>query len=225
MKQFNFVRAVGFAVVLAVNLLGMTTKAEAHAGNASADAIHACMAKKTGIVRIVPATGKCKKNENVLHWAIVGATGPAGPVGPQGPAATAPVELTYKIGDVGPSGTGNIVAYVDGSGEHGLEAKTADEATLLQWGAAITAAQAYNSPACPTVALIRTPSCWHLPTKTELGLLYEQKNVVGGFANDSYWSSTESGADGVWFQDLNNGLQNVVFGKDDRFRVRAVRAF
>ena len=227
MKQFNFVRAVGFAIVLAVNLLGMTTKAEAHAGNPSAAVIHACRANETGVIRIVGVKRKCKEQESAMHWAIAGApgaTGSQGPVGPTGPQGLpAPAGQTYIIGDEGPSGIGNIVAYVDGSGEHGLEAKTADEATILSWGDAITAAQAYNSPACPTVAL-RTPSCWHLPTKTELGLLYEQKNVVGGFANEGYWSSTESGANSAWFQTFVNGGQGIVT-KDVTFRVRAVRAF
>ena len=32
---------------------------------------------------------------------------------------------------------------------------------------------------------------WYLPNKDELNLLYNQKNVVGGFANHDYWSSSD----------------------------------
>lgn len=224
MEQQYFIRTIDTAAVFVVALLGMTTQAEAHAGNASADVIHACMAIKTGEVRIVPVTGKCKKNESVLHWAIAGPTGPAGQVGLQGPSgAEAPVGPSYKIGDVGPSGTGNIVAYVDGSGEHGLEVKAANEPSLLNWAAAHTAAEAYNSPSCPTPAL-RTPSCWHLPKKTELELLYEANLVVGGFAGANYWSSTENGSGAAWYQGFLFGSQNFL-NKDSTLEVRAVRAF
>ena len=96
--------------------------------------------------------------------------------------STSPV---YIIGDTGPDG--GIVYYVDGSGHHGLAAQANDEISPLSWDAAMLAAQAYNNPACPV--------CWHLPTKTELELLYEHKDIVGGFSIYlvSYWSSTQSG--------------------------------
>jgi hypothetical protein len=32
---------------------------------------------------------------------------------------------------------------------------------------------------------------WYLPSKYELNLLYNQRNVVGGFAGGNYWSSSE----------------------------------
>jgi hypothetical protein len=73
-----------------------------------------------------------------------------------------------------------------------------------------------------------TPNCWHLPTKTELGLLFEQKTVVGGFANDLYWSSTEYDASSAWLQYFGNGNQNVNYKnstQNSTLRVRAVRAF
>jgi len=66
----------------------------------------------------------------------------------------------YVPGDKGPQG--GKVYYVDDSGEHGLEAKAADEISLLSWSDAVTAASAYGSG-------------WHLPTKTKLKMLYEQK--------------------------------------------------
>jgi hypothetical protein len=48
--------------------------------------------------------------------------------------------------------------------------------------------------------------------------------VVGGFANDLYWSSTVSDNFNAWFQDFDYGLQY----SDDMgaaLSVRAVRAF
>ena len=61
-----------------------------------------------------------------------GATGEAGPKGDKGATGAAGKNGTsspgpvYILGDIGPIGTGNIVFYVDGSGQHGLEAKTTD---------------------------------------------------------------------------------------------------
>jgi hypothetical protein len=70
---------------------------------------------------------------------------------------------------------------------------------------------------------------WYLPSKAELNLLYQQKNVVGGFASNAYWSSTEkgtgiNGGDYAWGQSFGNGNQDYVT-KNRTLRVRAVRAF
>ncbi len=67
---------------------------------------------------------------------------------------------------------------------------------------------------------------WYLPSKYELNLLYSQKaaGVVGGFANGSYWSSTESDASNAWAQVFSNGAQGVGIKSGVRW-VRAVRAF
>ena len=102
--------------------------------------------------------------------------------------------VIYVLGDIGPHG--GKVYYVDDSGEHGLEAKAADEINLLSWSDAVTAASAYGSG-------------WHLPTKTELKVLYEQKNMVGGFAKDDYWSSTELDSNSAWIQGFVEGVQEA----------------
>ncbi|MCP3999450.1 MAG: DUF1566 domain-containing protein [Gammaproteobacteria bacterium] len=73
---------------------------------------------------------------------------------------------------------------------------------------------------------------WYLPAKDELNLMYQnigQGNAlglgnVGGFANLSYWSSTEYGNYVAWLQYFSNGFQNVNY-KNLTYRVRAVRAF
>lgn len=66
---------------------------------------------------------------------------------------------------------------------------------------------------------------WRLPTKDELDILYQNKDKVGGFASDGYWSSYGE-FDGVfvWHQNFFYGLLLEFFkGKHPTFSVRAVR--
>ena len=65
---------------------------------------------------------------------------------------------------------------------------------------------------------------WRLPTKNELDVLYENKDKIGGFANDYYWSSTEGDFNGAWLQDFGVGFHGN-FVKYLYNYVRAVRAF
>jgi hypothetical protein len=68
---------------------------------------------------------------------------------------------------------------------------------------------------------------WRLPTKDELNLLYENKEKIGGFANDDYyWSSTEDGNYDAWRQDFDDGNQIAMSkGRGPTRYVRVVRAF
>jgi hypothetical protein len=69
---------------------------------------------------------------------------------------------------------------------------------------------------------------WYLPSKYELLLLYLQKSVVGGFANDFYWSSTEFNDDyaytSAWSLHFGNGGQSGDTKSNPNY-VRAVRTF
>ena len=65
---------------------------------------------------------------------------------------------------------------------------------------------------------------WRLPTKDELNLMYLNKDKIGGFAGNYYWSSTEYDNDGAWYQYFGNGLQANA-NKFNYGDVRAVRAF
>ena len=60
--------------------------------------------------------------------------------------------------------------------------------------------------------------------REELDLLFNQRTVVGGFAVDNYWSSSEFDINLAWNQGFTSGSQ---FGtnKGNTLRVRAVRAF
>ena len=65
---------------------------------------------------------------------------------------------------------------------------------------------------------------WRLPTKDELNILFENKDKIGGFALNGYWSSTEYANDGAWLQIFENGYEGN-FDKDTDGFVRSVRAF
>lgn len=120
-----------------------------------------------------------------------------------------PVRGVYKLGGIGPGG--GIVFHVDGSGLHGLEAQATDEDSALDWQVAINAAQSYGYG-------------WRLPTKEELDLLYQQKEIVGGFTDDFYWSSTNVGESSAWQQNFGGGGQ-IPYNSNDKSMVRAVRDF
>jgi len=49
---------------------------------------------------------------------------------------------------------------------------------------------------------------WFLPSKDELNKLYLNKEMIGGFEGDGYWSSTEEDQQGAWRQSFYNGYQN-----------------
>ncbi len=66
---------------------------------------------------------------------------------------------------------------------------------------------------------------WYLPSKHELNLLYLQKNVVGGFSGNSYWSSSEFLDPVTWCQEFSNGNQFFQYKDDNSYSVRAVRTF
>ena len=173
-----------------------------------------------------------------------GDTGQRGPAGPAGATASC---TPYHWGDTGPDG--GKVFYVDGSGCHGLEAQPYDVGAnsgnsyvgvAQTWSDAVSAAAAYNNNTrgvtgtpglnCSTTAfpsltaLPATPNCWHLPSKTELQYLFEQKTVVGGFANSRYWSFTEDNSNDAWDQNFFSGYQSSA-SKTSALPVRAVRAF
>ena len=71
---------------------------------------------------------------------------------------------------------------------------------------------------------------WRLPTKDELNLLYENKEKIGGFAGNYYWSSTEHGINinEAWNHGFSNGFPNDALFSTSKSKskyVRAVRAF
>ena len=155
-------------------------------------------------------------------------------------------DSVHKIGD---TYGGGIVFYVYDNGRHGLIAATADQSTGVVWTTAAyqsTVSNAVrdgvNGGQTNTERIIIQAGAgsyaaqlcanyqggnygdWYLPSKYELNLLYLQKAVVGGFASNYYWSSTEDGSNNAWAQGFGNGYQGAD-GKLYTPYVRAVRAF
>lgn len=186
-----------------------------------------------------------------------GATGPQGPIGATGAkgADGTSASVIYAIGNPGPAG--GKVFFVTDDGLHGLEAALQDQSTgiHIQWynESSITTGavwdgingkqntdriitsqggityQSWGSYAALLCANYTGGGYgdWYLPSKYELNLLYLKKDVVGGFANTGYWSSTEVDNHLAWSQYFNDGLDGLQSfnEKPTPFRVRAVRAF
>jgi len=66
---------------------------------------------------------------------------------------------------------------------------------------------------------------WYLPSKDDLNKLYAARALIGGFANNLYWSSTEANASNAWSQSFVNGSQSNTTTKGTSFYTRAVRYF
>jgi hypothetical protein len=67
---------------------------------------------------------------------------------------------------------------------------------------------------------------WRLPTKTELNTLYQNRNKIGRFANNHYWSSTEDGDYHAWTHSFFFDAQPSLFKtNEEAVHVRAVRTF
>ena len=65
---------------------------------------------------------------------------------------------------------------------------------------------------------------WRLPTKDELNVMYKNKDRIGGFADNYYWSSTELEVNFAWNQYFGSGGQSKE-SKVNSSYVRAIRAF
>jgi hypothetical protein len=66
-----------------------------------------------------------------------------------------------------------------------------------------------------------------LASKDQLNELYLQRTIVGGFANEYYWSSTEFDKQNAWSQVFGGtiGGNQYSYSKGLIGHVRAIRAF
>jgi hypothetical protein len=67
-------------------------------------------------------------------------------------------------------------------------------------------------------------SDWFLPSLGELRLMYQNKELIGEFRDQPYWSSTEERAEDAWLIEFVNGDEYDDFKTNER-RVRAIRRF
>ena len=160
---------------------------------------------------------------------------------------------TYKGGKVAYILQSGDLGYVEGE-TRGLIAATADQSTEIMWalsdywgttvpapgaaGTVIGTGLANTNAICtqngPTLSSYAAGLCynldtggysdWYLPSLDELGKLYENRELIGGFAINSYWSSSEYYAGGAWYRFFGNGSP-YNNGKSTSFHVRAVRSF
>ena len=112
-------------------------------------------------------------------------------------------------GEIGVNARGTAV----GSGYKNTVAMVAQSSTANRAG---TIARAYRGP--------NNLSDWYLPSKDELNQLYINRSTVGGFASNSYWSSSEVYSLETWYQNFSGGTQ-FNQAKYQPYYVRPVRAF
>jgi hypothetical protein len=202
-----------------------------------------------------------------------GATGPQGPTGNDGadgqggltqagtgitvtgaggvgdPYIVSTTGCSYSIGQHVPA-LGGYIFYLDGSGCHGLVAKTQDEPSGYLWSSnnfdtwafasgifggaqntkksiARAVANGSTCPAATQASLTDGFNDWYLPSKDELDMMYVNLHLqgLGGFANGGYWSSTEFNSIFAWAQSFSSG--NQFDANKDAYGgyVRSVRAF
>src|SRR5436189_1760834 len=98
-------RRVLLAALPLVLVTGVALAAQPGGRQPSSAVIHACVKKKTGLVRIVAASAACRRGEPPVAWNAQGArgtNGAAGAAGPQGPAG--PAGAVGLKGDSGAQG-------------------------------------------------------------------------------------------------------------------------
>jgi hypothetical protein len=171
------------------------------------------------------------------------------------PDGTTQITAADNVHTIGESYGGGIVFYIYDGGRHGLIAAPSDQSTGIRWYAGtatntmayangigggkantaiIIASQGYGdgSSYAARVCNEHNPdidgvyySDWYLPSKIELLYLYQNKDVVGGFSDNTYWSSTEYSNNDVWGLSFFSGTQFTFNKSATLIRVRAIRAF
>lgn len=51
---------------------------------------------------------------------------------------------------------------------------------------------------------------WRLPSKDELNILYLNKNNLGNFTDNNYWSISTNDGSGAWSQNFSTSFQNLI---------------
>jgi len=150
--------------------------------------------------------------------------------------------------ELGANYEGGIIFYIDGTGNHGLIAASADLSRMTPWwngSFILTGAISATNGSQNTTAIISAQgntgtyaakicrdyrgggkSDWFLPSKDQLNTLYSKKEMVGGFASEIYWSSTEADLGSAWVQYFLDGEQWLDNTSDGAtVGTRAIRAF
>jgi len=149
---------------------------------------------------------------------------------------------------IGTNYAGGIVFYLDSTGQHGLVCAPNDQG-VAEWGCyygGVGTSTVLGTGNTNTFAILN--SCtqrpiaaslcadlilngyddWYLPSRDELNLICQRIGSSGNFAGSRYWSSSQALT--AWFQSdawyVEIYLCQVDFrGKDNPYRVRAIRSF
>ena len=150
----------------------------------------------------------------------------------------------FFVGDVGPAG--GIVFYVAPNGLDGLEVAPSAGAGAT-WGCEGVELAGADGTALGTGAqnsqdilagcsepgiaarfadnyTINGFDDWFVPSKDELDLLYQLRDLIGGFDSINYWSSSEYDANQAWRQAFSTGFQSPL-AKSNFYRTRPIRQF
>lgn len=131
-------------------------------------------------------------------------------------------QMVYTVGD---AFGGGIIAYVDGTGQHGLIAAPFDVSTGSTWLEAFQVCNNYSGGGFTD---------WFLPNIQQLSTVYLNQAAIGGFnincdetnfGECSYWTSEPNGSVYAWSQYFTTGILWSNYGAAGLCRVRAVRAF
>jgi hypothetical protein len=152
-----------------------------------------------GKIAYILQAGDIGYDANVLHG-LIAAPSDQGPVGQ---ASWGCNGILISVADGTAIGTGaqNTIDIMNGCGTAGIAAQLCGDLVLGGY------------------------SDWYLPSKNELNQLYINQDLIGGFANNYYWSSTEVDSNDAWEQNFANGNQIANFVKGTNLYVRAVRSF
>ena len=147
---------------------------------------------------------------------------------------------------------GNIIFYIDGTGQHGLVCAPTDQKTGVTWGCYGTTIIGANGTAvgtgnqntidivngCSTTGIaaricydlvLNGYDDWYLPSKDELNLMYNNLQVtyLPEFSETGYWSSSQSNSTEAWWQwfGFNSSDPQDANKKDHPANIRAIRAF
>jgi hypothetical protein len=144
---------------------------------------------------------------------------------------------------------GGIIYYIDATGQHGLIATPNDQADAENWGCDNTTLIGTNAgigtgngntitivSSCSNAGIaaricdnlvLGGYSDWYLPSRDEIDTLWNQKDLVGGFTDGSYyWSSTEAGVANAWAFSFGSIHGSRPIGKVGYTeKVRAIRSF
>ncbi len=127
--------------------------------------------------------------------------------------------IEFQTKSVGKKYQGGIIFYSDSTRDRGLIAAEKDFEGLYNWGAAQQKCADYSVKVDDVIY-----NDWVLPSRDTLSQLYISKSLVGGFADEGYWSSTTEQGDFAWNRGFEKGYQYAK-KKSLAYRVRAVRAF